>query len=98
VSEGRSNAGNSAGAPTVPRMILGRRLQERRQEAGVSLEKPLETYGADRQETDEFVLMRTRRERLLKVLEPEHVSLDVAPFTSGAQSRALLNHMRKEYS
>ncbi|WP_181807896.1 helix-turn-helix domain-containing protein [Streptomyces shenzhenensis] len=37
MSEGRSNAGGTS-APTVLRMILGRRLQERRQEAGVSLE------------------------------------------------------------
>ncbi|MEU0965328.1 helix-turn-helix transcriptional regulator [Streptomyces sp. NPDC005917] len=88
MSEGRSNAG-SASAPTVLRMILGRRLQERRQEAGVSLEdaaralrvapltirrlekaevalrplyveKLLETYGADRQETDEFVAFAER--------------------------------------
>ncbi|MEU9343943.1 helix-turn-helix transcriptional regulator [Streptomyces sp. NPDC048278] len=88
MSEGRSNAG-SAGAPTVLRMILGRRLQERRQGAGVSLEdaaralrvtsltirrlekaevtlkplyveKLLETYGADRQERDEFVAFAER--------------------------------------
>jgi transcriptional regulator with XRE-family HTH domain len=88
VSEGRSNAGSTS-APTVLRMILGRRLQERRQEAGVSLEdaaralrvapltirrlekaevalkplyveKLLETYGADRQETDEFVAFAER--------------------------------------
>ncbi|MER5519465.1 helix-turn-helix transcriptional regulator [Streptomyces sp. NPDC002763] len=88
MSEGRSNA-SSASAPTVLRMILGRRLQERRQEAGVSLdeaaralrvapltirrlekaevalkplyvEKLLETYGADRQETDEFVAFAER--------------------------------------
>ncbi|MBJ7903212.1 helix-turn-helix domain-containing protein [Streptomyces sp. NPDC003656] len=37
MSEGRANAGGSS-APTVLRMILGRQLQERRQEAGVSLE------------------------------------------------------------
>ncbi|MER7840799.1 helix-turn-helix transcriptional regulator [Streptomyces sp. NPDC096040] len=89
MSEGRSNAGSSASAPTVLRMILGRRLQERRQEAGVSLEeaaralrvapltirrlekaevalrplyveKLLETYGADWQETDEFVAFAER--------------------------------------
>ncbi|MGW2959365.1 helix-turn-helix domain-containing protein [Streptomyces sp. NPDC001220] len=88
MSEGRSNA-SSASAPTVLRMILGRRLQERRQEAGVSLdeaaralrvapltirrlekaevalkplyvEKLLETYGADRQETAEFVAFAER--------------------------------------
>ncbi|MFE3167057.1 helix-turn-helix domain-containing protein [Streptomyces sp. NPDC059224] len=88
MSEGRSNA-SSASAPTVLRMILGRRLQERRQEAGVSLdeaaralrvapltirrlekaevalkplyvEKLLETYGADRQETEEFVAFAER--------------------------------------
>ncbi|MEU9450880.1 helix-turn-helix transcriptional regulator [Streptomyces sp. NPDC048277] len=88
MSEGRSNAG-SGSAPTVLRMILGRRLQERRQEAGVSLEdaaralrvapltirrlekaevalkplyveKLLETYGADRQETEEFVAFAER--------------------------------------
>ncbi|RPE46124.1 helix-turn-helix protein [Streptomyces sp. Ag109_O5-1] len=88
MSEGRSNAGSSS-APTVLRMILGRRLQERRQEAGVSLEdaaralrvapltirrlekaevalkplyveKLLETYGADRQETEEFVAFAER--------------------------------------
>ncbi|MEV7320053.1 helix-turn-helix transcriptional regulator [Streptomyces sp. NPDC093970] len=88
MSEGRSNA-SSASAPTVLRMILGRRLQERRQDAGVSLdeaaralrvapltirrlekaevalkplyvEKLLETYGADRQETEEFVAFAER--------------------------------------
>ncbi|MGW4198453.1 helix-turn-helix domain-containing protein [Streptomyces sp. NPDC005004] len=37
MSEGRANAGGTS-APTVLRMILGRQLQERRQEAGVSLE------------------------------------------------------------
>ncbi|MEW2132007.1 helix-turn-helix transcriptional regulator [Streptomyces sp. NPDC005435] len=37
MSEGRANAGGVS-APTVLRMILGRQLQERRQEAGVSLE------------------------------------------------------------
>ncbi|MEU4875723.1 helix-turn-helix transcriptional regulator [Streptomyces sp. NPDC021608] len=37
MSEGRSGTG-SGSAPTVLRMILGRRLQERRQNAGVSLE------------------------------------------------------------
>ncbi|MCQ9132781.1 helix-turn-helix domain-containing protein [Streptomyces hilarionis] len=37
MSEGRSGTGSSS-APTVLRMILGRRLQERRQNAGVSLE------------------------------------------------------------
>ncbi|MGW1555813.1 helix-turn-helix domain-containing protein [Streptomyces sp. NPDC002144] len=84
MSEGRSSAAGTNSAPTVLRMILGRRLQERRQDAGVSLddaaralrvtsltirrlekaevalkplyvEKLLETYGADRQEIDEFV-------------------------------------------
>ena len=88
MSEGRSNAGSTS-APTVLRMILGRRLQERRQGAGVSLEdaaralrvtpltirrlekaevalkplyveKLLETYGADRQERDEFVAFAER--------------------------------------
>lgn len=88
MSEGRSNAG-SASAPTVLRMILGRRLQERRQGAGVTLEeaaralrvtpltirrlekaevalkplyveKLLQTYGADRQELDEFVAFAER--------------------------------------
>ncbi|MEV7977869.1 helix-turn-helix transcriptional regulator [Streptomyces sp. NPDC086519] len=88
MSEGRSNAGGTS-APTVLRMILGRRLQERRQDAGVSLEdaaralrvtpltirrlekaevtlkplyvdKLLETYGADRQERDEFVAFAER--------------------------------------
>ncbi|WP_018549612.1 helix-turn-helix domain-containing protein [Streptomyces sp. LaPpAH-108] len=37
MSEGRANAGGTS-APTVLRMILGRQLQDRRQEAGVSLE------------------------------------------------------------
>jgi transcriptional regulator with XRE-family HTH domain len=91
VNEGRSGAGsnNSPSAPTVLRMILGRRLQERRQDAGLSLddaakalrvtsltirrlekaevalkplyvEKLLETYGADRQEIDEFVPLAER--------------------------------------
>ncbi|MGI5452338.1 helix-turn-helix domain-containing protein [Streptomyces sp. CA-249302] len=84
MSEGRPGANSGSSAPTVLRMILGRRLQERRQGAGVSLEdaaralrvtpltirrlekaevglkplyveKLLETYGADRQETAEFV-------------------------------------------
>ncbi|MET7286593.1 helix-turn-helix transcriptional regulator [Streptomyces sp. NPDC005573] len=88
MAEGRSNAGSTS-APTVLRMVLGRRLQERRQEAGVSLddaaralrvtsltirrlekaevalkplyvEKLLETYGADRQERDEFVAFAER--------------------------------------
>lgn len=88
MSEGRSNAGSTS-APTVLRMVLGRRLQERRQEAGASLEdaaralrvtsltirrlekaevalkplyveKLLETYGADRQERDEFVAFAER--------------------------------------
>ncbi|MDT0437291.1 MULTISPECIES: helix-turn-helix transcriptional regulator [Streptomyces] len=84
MSEARSSSGT--GAPTVLRMILGRRLQERRQQAGATLEqaatalrvtpltirrlekaevalrplyveKLLETYGADRQEIDEFVAL-----------------------------------------
>ncbi|MFJ6080069.1 helix-turn-helix domain-containing protein [Streptomyces sp. NPDC092369] len=84
MNEARSGSG--ASAPTVLRMILGRRLQERRQNAGASLEdaatalrvktltirrlekaevalkplyveKLLETYGADRQEIDEFVAL-----------------------------------------
>ncbi|MDX3763125.1 helix-turn-helix transcriptional regulator [Streptomyces sp. AK02-04a] len=84
MNEARSGTGTSA--PTVLRMILGRRLQERRQSAGASLEdaaqalrvktltvrrlekaevalkplyveKLLETYGADRQEIDEFVAL-----------------------------------------
>ncbi|MER5433489.1 helix-turn-helix transcriptional regulator [Streptomyces sp. NPDC002588] len=82
MSDARPGAGTSA--PTVLRMILGRRLRERRLGAGVSLEaaakalrvtsltirrlekaevglkpvyveKLLQTYGADRQEMDEFV-------------------------------------------
>lgn len=87
MSDSRSGTGGSGGsAPTVLRMILGRRLQERRQDANVSLEtaakalrvtsltirrlekaevalkplyveKLLETYGAGRQEIDEFVAM-----------------------------------------
>ncbi|MFE7167986.1 helix-turn-helix domain-containing protein [Streptomyces sp. NPDC057616] len=90
MNEGRSGAGsNSPSAPTVLRMILGRRLQERRQDAGISLdaaakalrvtsltirrlekaevalkplyvEKLLETYGADRQEIEEFVPLAER--------------------------------------
>jgi transcriptional regulator with XRE-family HTH domain len=88
VSEGRTGTGGTS-APTVLRMILGRRLQERRQGAGASLEdaakalrvtsltirrlekaevalkplyveKLLETYGADRQEIDEFVALAER--------------------------------------
>ncbi|MHC3467985.1 helix-turn-helix domain-containing protein [Streptomyces sp. 7R007] len=88
MSEGRSAAGTTS-APTVLRMVLGRRLQERRQEAGASLEdaaralrvksltirrlekaevalkplyveKLLETYGADRQEIEEFVALAER--------------------------------------
>ena len=84
MNEARSGSG--ASAPTVLRMILGRRLQDRRQSAGASLEdaaaalrvktltirrlekaevalkplyveKLLETYGADRQEIDEFVAL-----------------------------------------
>lgn len=88
MSEGRTGTGG-ASAPTVLRMILGRRLQERRQDAGKSLddaakalrvtsltirrlekaevalkplyvEKLLETYGAERQEIDEFVVLAER--------------------------------------
>ncbi|WP_328785149.1 helix-turn-helix domain-containing protein [Streptomyces canus] len=88
MSEGRMSAGGTS-APTVLRMILGRRLQERRQGAGASLEdaaralrvtsltirrlekaevalkplyveKLLETYGADQQEIDEFVVLAER--------------------------------------
>ncbi|WP_328974233.1 helix-turn-helix transcriptional regulator [Streptomyces canus] len=88
MSEGRLAAG-SGSAPTVLRMILGRRLQERRQDAGASLEdaartlrvgpltirrlekaevalkplyveKLLETYGADQQEIEEFVVLAER--------------------------------------
>jgi transcriptional regulator with XRE-family HTH domain len=88
VSEGRTSTGGTS-APTVLRMILGRRLQERRQGAGASLddaaralrvtsltirrlekaevalkplyvEKLLETYGADQQEIDEFVVLAER--------------------------------------
>ncbi|WP_069772502.1 helix-turn-helix transcriptional regulator [Streptomyces sp. LUP30] len=88
MSEGRSGTGSSS-APTVLRMILGRRLQERRQNAGASLEdaaralrvkpltirrlekaevglKPLyveillDTYGAGRQEIEEFVALAER--------------------------------------
>lgn len=79
-----SEARSSTSAPTVLRMILGRRLQEKRLGAGASLEdaakalrvttltirrlekaevalkplyaeKLLETFGADRQEIDEFI-------------------------------------------
>lgn len=42
MSDGRSAAG-SGSAPTVLRMILGRRLQERRQDAGASLEDAART-------------------------------------------------------
>jgi len=104
VNEGRSGAGNNPSAPTVLRMILGRRLQERRQDAGLTLdqaaralrvtsltirrlekaevalkplyvEKLLETYGADRQEIDEFVEYAERAN------EPGwwHVYRDVLP-------------------
>ncbi|WP_406155082.1 helix-turn-helix domain-containing protein [Streptomyces canus] len=88
MSEGRTSAGGTS-APTVLRMILGRRLQERRQGAGASLddaaralrvtsltirrlekaevalkplyvEKLLETYGAGRQEIEEFVELAER--------------------------------------
>ncbi|WP_406212722.1 helix-turn-helix domain-containing protein [Streptomyces canus] len=88
MSEGRTSAGGTS-APTVLRMILGRRLQERRQGAGASLEdaaralrvtsltirrlekaevalkplyveKLLETYGADQQEIEEFVVLAER--------------------------------------
>lgn len=88
MSEGRTGTGGTS-APTVLRMILGRRLQERRQDAGASLEdaaralrvtsltirrlekaevalkplyveKLLETYGADRQEIDEFIVLAER--------------------------------------
>ncbi|WP_405560801.1 helix-turn-helix domain-containing protein [Streptomyces canus] len=88
MSEGRTSPGGTS-APTVLRMILGRRLQERRQGAGASLEdaaralrvtsltirrlekaevalkplyveKLLETYGADQQEIDEFVVLAER--------------------------------------
>ncbi|MFE7974962.1 helix-turn-helix domain-containing protein [Streptomyces shenzhenensis] len=87
MSDSRSGSGTSA--PTVLRMILGRRLQDMRQQAGASLEdaakalrvkpltirrlekaevalkplyveKLLETYGAGRQEIDEFVAMAER--------------------------------------
>ncbi|MFF8103976.1 helix-turn-helix domain-containing protein [Streptomyces sp. NPDC014986] len=87
MSEPRPNTGTSA--PTVLRMILGRRLQEMRLAAGVSLEgaadalrvkpltirrlekaevalkplyveKLLQTYGAGRQEVDEFVDLAER--------------------------------------
>ncbi|MEW2395214.1 helix-turn-helix transcriptional regulator [Streptomyces sp. NPDC046862] len=87
MSEARPGAG--ASAPTVLRMILGKRLQDMRQDAGVSLddaakalrvkpltirrlekaevalkplyvEKLLETYGAGRQEIDEFVTLAER--------------------------------------
>ncbi|MGW0420374.1 helix-turn-helix domain-containing protein [Streptomyces sp. NPDC003015] len=88
MSEGRTGSAGTS-APTVLRMILGRRLQERRQGAGASLEdaakalrvtsltirrlekaevalkplyveKLLETYGADRQEIEEFVALAER--------------------------------------
>ncbi|MFS8198479.1 helix-turn-helix domain-containing protein [Streptomyces sp. CWNU-52B] len=84
MSEARNGAG--ASAPTVLRMILGRRLQDMRQGADVSLadaakalrvtpltirrlekaevalkplyvEKLLQTYGAEQQEIDEFVVL-----------------------------------------
>ncbi|OIJ62773.1 helix-turn-helix domain-containing protein [Streptomyces mangrovisoli] len=87
MSEARPGAGTSA--PTVLRMILGKRLQDMRLAAGVSLddaaralrvkpltirrlekaevglkplyvEKLLETYGAGRQEIDEFVELAER--------------------------------------
>ncbi|MDF2265274.1 helix-turn-helix transcriptional regulator [Streptomyces coacervatus] len=104
MNEGRSGAGSSPSAPTVLRMILGRRLQERRQDAGLTLDdaakalrvtsltirrlekaevglkpvyvdKLLETYGADRQEIDEFVDLAERAN------EPGwwHVYRDVLP-------------------
>ncbi|KPI04877.1 helix-turn-helix domain protein [Actinobacteria bacterium OK074] len=87
MSEARPGAGTSA--PTVLRMILGKRLQEMRQAAGVTLdgaakalrvqpltirrlekaevalkplyvEKLLQTYGAERRETDEFIALAER--------------------------------------
>ncbi|MFF4503557.1 helix-turn-helix domain-containing protein [Streptomyces sp. NPDC001401] len=104
MNEGRSSAGSGPSAPTVLRMILGRRLQERRQDAGLTLDdaakalrvtsltirrlekaevglkpiyvdKLLETYGADRQEIDEFVDLAERAN------EPGwwHVYRDVLP-------------------
>ncbi|MDX6332432.1 MAG: hypothetical protein QOI83_4815 [Streptomycetaceae bacterium] len=83
MSEARP-VGGGTNAPTVLRMILGRRLRDLRERAGVSLEgaakalrvnsltirrmekaevgfkipyveKLLQTYGADKQETDEFI-------------------------------------------
>jgi transcriptional regulator with XRE-family HTH domain len=83
VSEARPVGGGTS-APTVLRIILGRRLKDLRESAGVSLEgaakalrvnsltirrmekaevglkipyveKLLQTYGADKQETDEFI-------------------------------------------
>ncbi|MER5946572.1 helix-turn-helix transcriptional regulator [Streptomyces sp. NPDC001904] len=84
-----SEARSGTSAPTVLRMILGRRLRDMRLEAGASLEdaaralrvktltvrrlekaevalkplyveKLLETFGADRQETEEFVALAER--------------------------------------
>jgi transcriptional regulator with XRE-family HTH domain len=91
VSEARPGGGGTS-APTVLRMILGRRLKDLRESAGVSLEgaakalrvnsltirrmekaevglkipyveKLLQTYGADKQETDEFIDLAERANR-----------------------------------
>jgi transcriptional regulator with XRE-family HTH domain len=77
VSEGRSGTGTTS-APTVLRMILGRRLQERRQNAGVSLEESAQALRVK-------PLTIRRLEKAEVGLKPLYVEILLALYGAGRQ-------------
>ncbi|MFJ6841821.1 helix-turn-helix domain-containing protein [Streptomyces griseoluteus] len=80
MSEGRSSAGSGASAPTVLRMVLGRRLQERRQEAGVSLEEAARALRVT-------ALTIRRLEKAEVALKPLYVEKLLETYGAGSQER-----------
>ncbi|MDX3248339.1 helix-turn-helix transcriptional regulator [Streptomyces sp. ME18-1-4] len=77
MSEGRSGTGTTS-APTVLRMILGRRLQERRQNAGVSLEESAQALRVK-------PLTIRRLEKAEVGLKPLYVEILLALYGAGRQ-------------
>ncbi|MFI7296044.1 Scr1 family TA system antitoxin-like transcriptional regulator [Streptomyces sp. 1121.2] len=77
MSEGRSGTGSTS-APTVLRMILGRRLQERRQNAGVSLEESAQALRVK-------PLTIRRLEKAEVGLKPLYVEILLALYGAGRQ-------------
>ncbi|RZU45664.1 helix-turn-helix protein [Streptomyces sp. BK022] len=80
MSEGRSSAGSGASAPTVLRMVLGRRLQERRLEAGVSLEEAARALRVT-------ALTIRRLEKAEVALKPLYVEKLLETYGAGSQER-----------